>query len=135
LIVERGMDALDGLPKNIRQSKEATAETIENNVRRVIIDEQPVNPKYYEKMSKLLDALIRERRQQKIEYEQYLAKIIDLTKKIKNPAGGTDYPTSLNTNAKRALTIISKRMNVLQMQCMMRLFPIKKMNSDHIRSN
>ena len=135
LIVERGMDALDGLPKNIRQSKEATAETIENNVRRVIIDEQPVNPKYCEKMSKLLDALIRERRQQKIEYEQYLAKIIDLTKKIKNPAGGTDYPTSLNTNAKRALTIISKRMNVLQMQCMMRLFPIKKMNSDHIRSN
>ena len=31
------------------------AETIENNVRRLIIDETPVNPKYYEKMSKLLD--------------------------------------------------------------------------------
>ncbi len=45
LIVERGVDALNELPKGIRQNKEATAETIENNIRRVIIDEQPVNPK------------------------------------------------------------------------------------------
>ncbi len=35
------------------------AETIENNVRRLIIDEMAVNPKYYEKMSELLDALDR----------------------------------------------------------------------------
>lgn len=103
LIVERGVDALNELPKGIRQNKEATAETIENNIRRVIIDEQPVNPKYYERMSELLDALIHERRQQKIEYKVYLARIVELTKKIKNPAGGTSYPTSLNTNAKRAL--------------------------------
>ncbi len=54
-------------------------------------------------MSELLDALIHERRQQKIEYKVYLARIVELTKKIKNPAGGTSYPTSLNTNAKRAL--------------------------------
>jgi type I restriction enzyme R subunit len=103
LIVERGVDALNELPRGIRQNKEATAETIENNIRRVIVDEQPVNPKYYEKMSELLDALIQERRQQKIEYEKYLARIVELTKKVKNPAGGTNYPTSLNTNAKRAL--------------------------------
>ena len=38
------------------------AETIENNVRKLIIDEQPINPKYYEKMSELLDALIRQRK-------------------------------------------------------------------------
>lgn len=103
LIVERGVGAIDELPKGIRQSKEATAETIENNIRRVIIDEQPVNPKYYERMSQLLDALINERREQKIAYEKYLARIVELTKQVKNPAGGTAYPTSLNTNAKRAL--------------------------------
>ena len=40
------------------------AETIENNVRRLIIDEQPINPKYYEKMSELLDALIEQRKQE-----------------------------------------------------------------------
>jgi type I restriction enzyme R subunit len=44
------------------QEQEAVAETIENNVRKLIIDESPVNPKYYEKMSALLDALIAQRR-------------------------------------------------------------------------
>ncbi|MCK7580578.1 MAG: hypothetical protein MZV65_36325 [Chromatiales bacterium] len=39
------------------------AETIENNVRKLIINESPVDPAYYEKMSKLLDALIEQRRQ------------------------------------------------------------------------
>ena len=103
LIVERGVDAVNALPKGIRQDRRATAETIENNIRRVIIDEQPVNPKYYEKMSELLDALIRERKEQALEYEKYLARIVELTKKIKNPTADSSYPTSLNTNAKRAL--------------------------------
>lgn len=51
LIVERGDDATDELPEGLRKSREAMAETIENNVRRVIIDESPVNPTYYEDMS------------------------------------------------------------------------------------
>ncbi len=72
LIVERGADAVEQLPKGIRESKEAVAETIENNLRKLIIDEQPINPKYYEKMSELLDALIKERKAQALEYEKYL---------------------------------------------------------------
>ncbi len=103
LIVERGADAIPELPRGIRENKRAVAETIENNLRRVIIDEQPINPKYYEKMSELLDSLIKERKEQALEYKQYLAKIVALTKQVKNPGGGTDYPKSLNTPAKRAL--------------------------------
>ena len=72
-------------------------------MRRVIIDEQPINPKYYEKMSDLLDALIKERKEQALEYEQYLKKIIALARQVQNPQGGADYPQSLNTPAKRAL--------------------------------
>jgi type I restriction enzyme R subunit len=102
LIVERGPDAVDSLPKGIRQNKEAVAETIENNVRRLIIDEQPINPKYYERMSQLLDALIAQRRQAALDYQKYLQQIVELTKKIKNPTEGSAYPASLNTNAKRA---------------------------------
>ena len=49
--MERGADAVDALPKGIRKNKEAVAETIENNVRKLIIDEHPINPKYYDKMS------------------------------------------------------------------------------------
>ena len=62
LIVERGPDVVNALPKGIRQSEEAVAETIENNVRKLIINEFPVDPAYYERMSILLDALIEQRR-------------------------------------------------------------------------
>ena len=73
-------------PKGIRKNKEAVAETIENNVRKLIIDESPINPKYYEKMSELLDALIEQRRQEALDYQEYLAKIVELTKQAKKPA-------------------------------------------------
>jgi len=102
LIVERGENAIKELPKGIRESKEAVAETIENNIRKVIIDKQPNNPKYFEKMSKLLDELIRKRKEEAADYEEYLFKIIELTKQVQNPTT-EDYPKSLNTSAKRAL--------------------------------
>ncbi len=68
LIVERGADAVNALPKGITSNKEATAETIENNIRRLIIDQMPTNPKYYENMSTLLDELIKERKEETKSY-------------------------------------------------------------------
>src|SRR5947207_12148099 len=79
------------------------AETIENNLRKVIIDERPSNPTYYDKMSELLDTLIQQRQHQAQEYEQYLARIIELAKQVQNPAGLAAYPKLLNTRARRAL--------------------------------
>ncbi len=102
MIVERGLDALNQLPKGIRENKEAVAETIENNLRKVIIDESPINPKYYEKMSELLDSLIKQRREVALDYEKYLAELMALAVQVHKP-GGVDYPQSLNTGAKRAL--------------------------------
>jgi type I restriction enzyme R subunit len=103
LIVERGTDAVNALPQGIRQSKEAVAETIENNVRKLIIDETPINPKYYEKMSELLDALIEQRKRDALSYQEYLAKIVDLTKKAQGAETAASYPAALNSKAKRAL--------------------------------
>jgi type I restriction enzyme, R subunit len=103
LIVERGASAVEALPKGIRESKEAVAETIENNVRRVITDETPINPKYYETMSDLLDALIEQRKKQAVGYQKYLAGIVELARKVKNPAMGASYPASIDTAARRAL--------------------------------
>ncbi len=103
LIVERGVDGLKDLPQGISNNKAAMAETIENNLRRVIIDERPTNPTYYEKMSELLDLLIQERQNQAQEYEEYLARIVELARQVQNPTSGTAYPKSLNTRAKRAL--------------------------------
>lgn len=82
---------------------EAMAETIENNMRKVIIDEQPINPKYYEKMSELLDALIAQRREEAIEYEEYLKEVKKLAEGITKPEGTTTYPDSMNTRGKQSL--------------------------------
>lgn len=103
LLVEKGKDALDNLPKSIKDSPDAMAEAIENNLRKVIIEESPTNPMYYEKMSVLLDELIKMRKEATLEYEKYLNEIIALSGKVKKPNTTTDYPTSINTYAKRAL--------------------------------
>lgn len=102
LIVEQGPTALDNLPEEIRRNQEAMAETIENNVRKTIVDENPVNPRYYEQMSVLLDELIELRRQQAIEYQEYLERIRELSKKVIKPETDTSYPPSMDTQAKRA---------------------------------
>ena len=103
LIVERGDAAVDALPEGIRKNPEAIAETIVNNVRRLIIDEMAVNPRYYEKMSELLDALILQRKQEAIDYKDYLSRIVALTEKVSNPQTQSSYPTSIDSAALRAL--------------------------------
>jgi type I restriction enzyme R subunit len=103
LIVERGAKALEQLPKRIRENKKAVAETIENNVRRVIVEQMPINPKYYESMSKLFEDLIEKRRKEAIKYEDYLKQIVDLTNQIQKPETSSAYPNTLDTAAKRAL--------------------------------
>jgi type I restriction enzyme R subunit len=103
LIVQLGADAIDKLPDGIKKDKEAVAETITNNIRKVIIDERALNPKYYDKMSQLLDAIIEQRRQGAIEYREYLAKLIEQARQIGNKESDTQYPDWANTGARRAL--------------------------------
>jgi type I restriction enzyme R subunit len=103
LIVEKGKDAINLLPENIRRNHDLAAETIENNVRRLITDETPTNPKYYERMSVLLDEIIKERKEQVTDYKAYLDKIVALTKRVKDPGKTESYPKTINSNAKRAL--------------------------------
>lgn len=104
LIVERGgAAAVNALPDGIRKNQNAAAETIENNVRKLIIDESPINPKYYERMSDLLDALIGQRKADALAYEEYLAKIAELTKQAKHGPASAAYPKTINSPAKRAL--------------------------------
>jgi len=80
------------------------AYTIENNLRKIITSESPVNPKYYDKMSKLLDALIAQRRQQAIDYHEYLEKVKQLAQQILEPNKNfSAYPESLDTAGKRSL--------------------------------
>jgi type I restriction enzyme R subunit len=103
IIVKTGIaDAIASLPKGIQGSKEAVAETIENNVRKKIIRDHLIDPAYFEEMSKLLNEIIRERRENAINYEAYLNKIAELSKRV-NGTYKTAEPEILFSRELRAL--------------------------------
>lgn len=104
IIVEKGLeDALKALPQAIRNNKNAVAETLEANMRKVIIQEMPINPAYYEKMSVLLTELIRQRKSAALDYEILLNKLAELAKRVDPGAQKSIYPEAINSPAKQAL--------------------------------
>jgi len=103
LLAEKGTDVIQDLPESVQNSRDAVAETIENNVRKLITDEMPTNPKYYQRMSELLEELVKRRKQADIEYKQYLDEIIALSKKVNDPSESEEYPSSIDTRGKQAL--------------------------------
>jgi type I restriction enzyme R subunit len=83
LIVKAGIGtALGILPEGVRRNQNAVAETIENNVRSVIIKQQLNDPAFYEKMSALLNEIIASRKAKAIEYEAYLKQIAELAQQL-----------------------------------------------------
>ena len=103
LIVENGIEAATGqLPAGIKGNKAAMSETIENNMRKTIIQEMPVNPAYYEKMSVLLLELIRLRKEGATTYEELLKKYEALAKDIQ-PNTKKLYPRGIDTKPKQAM--------------------------------
>lgn len=54
-------------------------------------------------MSTLLDELIQLRKEEAVNYEEYLKQVAELCKRVVNPSESSHYPSSLDTNAKRAL--------------------------------
>lgn len=103
LIVELGAGAIDKLPKGIRKDPEAVAETITNNMRKVIIDERVTNPKYYDKMSQLLDALIEQRRQGALDYQEYLNRLMEAARKLGTKESDSTYPDWAKNGSQKAL--------------------------------
>lgn len=94
--------AIDSLPKGIKGNKEAVAETIENNVRSKLIESHLLDPKYFEKMSALLQQLIEERRRGALDYQSYLQKMAALAQDVKK-GSASDIPKTLNTKGKVAI--------------------------------
>ncbi|MFT9496785.1 type I restriction endonuclease subunit R [Anaerosolibacter sp.] len=103
IIVKSGIaDAINSLPEDIKGNKEAAAEAIENNVRSKIIKDHLIDPAFFDEMSILLSAVIRERKENSMEYEAYLKRIAEIARQVQE--GKRDItPEPMNTPAKRAL--------------------------------
>jgi type I site-specific restriction-modification system R (restriction) subunit len=97
LIVETGIH--DAIAKKLNQkgklSNNAIAEGIINNVRKTIIRDQLTDPRFYDEMSKLLEDLIKQKRDDTVAYEEFLIKAEALVKRMAQKYTG-GYPSVLN---------------------------------------
>ena len=103
LIVDTGIaEAIAEKLANLNGNQDAIAETIDGNVRKKIVKDRATDPAFYDRMSTLLDEVIKQRRTQAIAYEEYLARVAELAAKVSR---GTDdqTPAALNTRGKRAI--------------------------------
>jgi type I restriction enzyme R subunit len=103
LIVKSGIAAaIAGQLSGLKGNREAIAETIENNVRSKIVKERLNDPDFFERISALLEEIIRDRRAKALDYEAYLKRMAEIVKTL--AAGKTeDTPAQLDTPGKRAL--------------------------------
>lgn len=103
IITKSGItDAINSMPEGIRANQQAVAETIENNVRQKIIKDHLIDPAFFNEMSLLLDEIIKQRKENAIEYEAYLKQIAELAAKVS--AGVKEStPDRIKTNGQRAL--------------------------------
>lgn len=104
VIVNEGLKGLDEVTGGEgEKNPSGMSEKIENNMRKVIIQQRPGNPKYYDRMSALLQDLIDQRKKEAVEYAEYLNKLAELARKVKRMDGQEAYPASVNTDGKKAI--------------------------------
>ncbi|GAA7696734.1 HsdR family type I site-specific deoxyribonuclease [Helicobacter pylori] len=84
------------------KKESSMAESIANNTRKRIIEKEASDPKYYEKLSSLLNDLINQFREKKLTYLEYLQQIHNLAKQVIHKED-KNYPTKINTNALKTL--------------------------------
>ena len=87
-----------------RLSRNAIAEGIINNVRQTIVRDQLTDPRFYEQMSKLLDDLINQSREDAAQYEEFLRSAEALMKRLAAKHSEQDVPTALH--GRREATVI-----------------------------
>ncbi|WP_195836142.1 type I restriction endonuclease subunit R [Helicobacter pylori] len=84
------------------KKESSMAESIANNTKKRIIEKEASDPKYYEKLSSLLNDLINQFREKKLTYLEYLQQIHNLAKQVIHKED-KNYPKKINTNALKTL--------------------------------
>ena len=102
LIDTDGDKAIDSLPKRIKQNERSVAEILAANMRKMIISERPNNPAYFDKMSELLNQLLQEQKDGKLQYKELIGRLIDKLKEARSTVKAK-YPASIDTKGKQSL--------------------------------
>ena len=105
-IIETGIhDAIARkLNEKGRLSRNAIAEGIINNVRKIVVRDQLTDPRFYEQMSKLLDDLIKQSRKHAAAYEEFLRKAEALVQRLTDRQPEDGVPAALH--GRREATVI-----------------------------
>ena len=105
-IIETGIH--DAIARKLNEkgklSRNAIAEGIINNVRKIIVRDQLTDPRFYEQMSKLLDDLIKQSRKDAAAYEEFLRKAEALVKRLADRQPEDGVPAALH--GRREATVI-----------------------------
>lgn len=102
LLEIEGEGAINKLPAQIKNNQRSVAETLVANMRKMIINERPNNPAYYDKISELLNQLIQEQKDGKMDYKTLISKLIEKVKEVRTKTK-KHYPSTINTLGKQAL--------------------------------
>ncbi len=113
LIIHTGIhDAIaQKLNEKGKLSQNAVAEGIINNVRKTIIRDQLTDPRFYEQLSKLLDDLISDWRNETASYQEFLQRMEALVKTLDKGYSEDEVPTELI--GKREALILYKNLPAL----------------------
>ncbi|HEV8240389.1 MAG TPA: type I restriction endonuclease subunit R [Thermoanaerobaculia bacterium] len=101
LIVETGVH--DAIARKLNAkgllNRNAIAEGIINNLRKTIVRERLTDPRFYEQMSKLLQDLIRQSRDEAVAYEQFLEAAEALARRLAEKHSVAGVPAMLHGHA------------------------------------
>lgn len=78
--------------------QESAAESIENNIRKKVVERLVINPAYYARMSAILEQLIIDRKKGVIKYTELLDAYVALAKNVTKPEDNTHYPESIRSH-------------------------------------
>lgn len=105
LIIETGIH--DAIAKKLNEkgklSKNAISEGIINNIRKTIIRDQLTDPRFYDQMSKLLEDLIKQSRDDAAAYEEFLRRAEDLVRQLAQKGPDAGIRASLHGNREAAV--------------------------------
>jgi type I restriction enzyme R subunit len=102
MIATDGEEAIDKLPSYIKKNEKSVSEILVANMRKMIINERPSNPAYFDKISELLHQLLQEQKDGKLQYKELIERLITKIKEAKGTRKAS-YPTTIDTKGKQAL--------------------------------